>query len=76
MQSIILSIYYFFVRALKISPNRKAKPTAAAMPPAVASNPPVKTPIIPFDLTAEIAPFASDAPKPIIGTLTPAFANS
>lgn len=49
---------------------------AAAIPPAVASSPPVKAPIKPFDLTADITPFASEAPKPIIGTFIPARANS
>lgn len=54
----------------------KANIIAAAIPPAVASRPPVKAPNKPFDFTALIAPFASDAPKPIIGTFIPAFANS
>lgn len=54
----------------------KANNTAAAIPPAVASKPPVNAPTIPRALTAPIAPFAREAPKPIIGTLIPAFANS
>ena len=60
---------------LNNNPNKKANPTAAAMPPAVACKPPVKTPINPVDLTALMAPLASEAPKPIIGTVIPALAN-
>ena len=51
----------------------KAKITAAAIPPAVASIPPVNKPSIPLDLTAPIAPFAREAPNPMIGTFIPAF---
>ena len=50
----------------------KPKNIAAAIPPAVACKPPVKIPKMPFALTAFIAPFANDAPNPIIGTLIPA----
>ena len=50
----------------------KAKNTAAAIPPAVAINPPVKIPRTPEDCAAPIAPFAREAPNPIIGTLIPA----
>ena len=80
MQYIILDIVIlyinYFVLDLKIKAKIKAKITAAAIPPAVASSPPVNAPSNPFDFTALIAPFASDAPKPIIGTFIPAFANS
>lgn len=65
----------YFVLDLKIKENRNANPTAAAMPAAVASNPPVNAPSSPLDSTADIAPLASDAPKPMIGTLIPACAN-
>ena len=75
MQSILLYIY-FFVCDLNMRAKINAKITAAAIPPAVAVNPPVKTPSKPCDLTAPIAPFASEAPKPIIGTLIPAPAKS
>ena len=55
--------------------NKKANPTAAAIPPAVACNPPVNIPNIPLAFTALIAPLASDAPNPTIGTFMPAFAK-
>ena len=48
---------------------------AAAIPPAVDVNAPVKTPKRPCDFTALIAPFVKDAPKPMIGTFIPALAN-
>lgn len=66
---------YYFVFDFDISENMKAKITAAAIPPAVASNPPVRAPKSPLDSTADIAPLASDAPKPTMGTLIPACAN-
>ena len=62
----------YFVFDLEIRENIKAKITAAAMPPAVASNPPVRAPNSPLDSTPDIAPLASDAPKPTIGTFIPA----
>lgn len=68
--------YFYLVFDLKIKEKIKAKIIAAAIPPAVASKPPVKAPKTPFDLTALIAPFARDAPNPMIGTFIPAFANS
>ena len=67
---------YFFVWDLKINANKNAKPIAAAIPPAVAVKPPVNTPKSPCDSTAPITPFASEAPKPMIGTLIPALAKS
>lgn len=76
----ILPLYwvvcYFFVCDLNISEKIKAKPIAAAIPPAVAVRPPVKIPRIPCVFTALIAPFANEAPKPTIGTFIPAFANA
>lgn len=69
-------MHYFFVCDLKIRANKKAKPIAAEIPPAVAVNPPVNTPKSPCVLTAPIAPLASDAPNPTIGTFIPAFAKS
>ena len=72
----ILYFLYFFVCEWKMRAKIKAKIMAAAIPPAVAVSPPVNIPRIPCDLTAPIAPFASDAPKPIIGTLMPAPAKS
>ena len=68
--------FYFFVCEWKIKAKMKAKIIAAAIPPAVAVKPPVKIPRIPCDFTAPIAPFANDAPKPIIGTFIPAPAKS
>ena len=64
--------YDFFVFARKINAKINAKITAAAIPPEVASKPHVKIPIMPFVLTALIAPFARLAPKPTIGTEIPA----
>ena len=52
------------------------KNTAAAIPPAVAVNPPVNNPKTPFVETCLITPFASVLPKPQIGTKAPAFAKS
>lgn len=46
------------------------------IPPEAAVNPPVNIPKIPNSFVAMIAPRAKLAPKPIIGTLAPAFANS
>ena len=68
-------INQFLVLDLKIRANMKANMTAAAIPPAVASSPPVNAPKSPFALTAPIAPFARDAPNPIIGTFIPALAK-
>ena len=68
-------VYQFLVFDLNIRANINANKTAAAIPPAVASSPPVKAPISPLDFTAPIAPLANDAPKPIIGTFIPALAN-
>lgn len=67
---------HFFVCEWKINAKMKAKTIAAAIPPAVAVSPPVKIPSNPCDFTAPITPLASDAPKPIIGTLMPAPAKS
>ena len=61
---------------LKIKANINEANIAIAIPPADAVNPPVKIPIIPSSLAAMIAPLARLAPKPIIGTVAPAFANS
>lgn len=49
---------------------------AIDIPPAAAVNPPVNAPMIPYSFVAIIAPRASVAPKPMIGTVAPAFANS
>lgn len=68
--------YIFLVFALNIIPKINAKPIAAAIPAATASNPPENIPKIPFDSTAAIAPRASEAPKPIIGKFIPALQNS
>lgn len=46
------------------------------IPPAAAVSPPVNMPKTPNCLVAVIAPLAKLAPKPMIGTLAPAFANS
>lgn len=70
------SMQNYFVLALNISEKTKAKITAAAIPPAVASSPPVNAPKSPLACAPEIAPLAKDAPKPMIGTLMPALANS
>ncbi len=59
-----------------MSAKRYAKPTAAAIPPAVAVIPPVNIPRIPSFATASMAPLARLAPKPIMGTVMPDFANS
>lgn len=63
---------YYFVFELNIKENKKAKPTAAAIPADVASKPPVNVPKRPLDSTPDIAPFAREAPKPTIGTFIPA----
>ena len=46
----LLLVCYFLVLLLNISPNIKAKKTAAAIPPAVAVSPPVNMPAIPLAL--------------------------
>ena len=76
IQCILHHIYHFLVCEWKINAKIKAKIIAAAIPPAVAVKPPVNIPRRPCDFTAEIAPFASDAPKPMIGTFMPAPAKS
>lgn len=48
------------------------KNTAAEIPPAVAVNPPVKTPINPSFSTAFITPWAREFPKPKRGIVAPA----
>lgn len=68
--------YDFFVWLLKIKANTKLKNTAAPIPVAVAANPPVKIPITPDEETEFITPLASVLPKPMIGTVAPAFPNS
>ncbi len=72
----IIHNIYFFVCERKIRAKIKPNMIAAAIPPAVEVKQPVKTPNKPCDSTALIAPFVSDAPKPIIGTLIPAPAKS
>ncbi len=67
---------HFFVCDLKISAKTNAKKIADAIPPAVAPSPPVNIPTNPCVSTAPITPFASDAPKPMIGTFIPAPAKS
>lgn len=61
---------------LNINENTKEKNTAAAIPPAVAVSPPVKSPIMPLVETCLITPFASVLPNPQIGTVAPALAKS
>ncbi len=61
---------------LNMSANINDAKIAIAIPPAEAVNPPVNIPIIPSSFAAIIAPRARLAPKPIIGTVAPAFANS
>ena len=46
-------------RALNIRLTNRPAVIAAVIPPAVAFNPPVKTPIKPSSLTASLTPFAS-----------------
>ena len=48
------------------------KTIAAAIPPEVAVNPPVKTPNRPFSSTAFSTPLANAYPNPVKGTVAPA----
>ena len=48
-----------------------AETTAAAMPPAVAESPPVRTPSQPSSATALATPLARAWPKPVRGTVAP-----
>lgn len=48
---------------------------ADAIPAPVASIPPEKAPITPFDLTASMVPLLNAYPKPDIGTVAPASPN-
>ena len=73
---ICLLIYDFLLCDLKIKANIYPNPTAAVIPADVAVNPPLNIPKIPNSFTASIAPLARDAPKPIMGTVIPDFANS
>lgn len=54
----------------------KPKNIAADNPPETADIPPLIAPKIPFSATPLNAPFASELPKPIIGTVAPALPNS
>lgn len=64
---LILYFSFGFPSIANISPNV----TAAAMPAEVAVIPPVNMPINPSLSTASITPFASEYPKPEIGTVAP-----